>query len=197
MNRRVSFLGSILLLMISFSVNGQSQLPGFLKRAHLGISYTSTSTDVHGLVFVKGDDIARYEDFSTTLKSKNAFGFAIGTSIPIARLNDYMILAISTELSYQNLRWEGLKVPLHKDLTVKSLTAVTGLPTGIDLKFGCVAPKYASRLAGTIGLGAFPMYSTTFIEKNENSITTISPYLKAEVGFFCRTLLQIQDYVYI
>lgn len=166
-------------------------VPGVLQRYEIGYSYSMmTAKYTSNTQYVDGNGNLFDSSSKGSIVSKGGFGATVGTFIPITRVGDNCMFAISVNYMYNFVLWNDLSslYTFNTSGTNWDLTGATlqmGFPVGGDFKFGCDAfTTKDKRFCATIGAGAYPALTATTFNGSDGGGFTVSPYLKGEVGVF-------------
>ncbi|MBN9481816.1 MAG: hypothetical protein BGO70_14710 [Bacteroidetes bacterium 43-93] len=179
---------AVLLSAFSFTSNAQFRLPKVIQRYEMGYSFVTASADYDGqrrsYTSADGGTITD-EPFKTTVQTKAAYGFMIGTYFPIAHLGRASCLAVDVNLIDNILWWKNIGNDLFSAVgfNFSGVTGQIGVPVGLDFKFGCDATTSKNqRMCASLGAGVLPAYYVTAFDDNVGLNSAVSPYIKAEAG---------------
>lgn len=198
------------LLSMSNYSNAQFRLPGIIQRYQMGYSYPMAWAEYKRTDRVTTADGSKFDSTITSkTHSKFSFGGLVGTTIPVKRLGEKSMFAISIDMLYNGYLWD-YRAPMFSGFDFDDNGEITGyqyssnyyfdgmtvhmaLPVGGDFKFGCDALADKSiRFCGTIGAGAYPSISATVDASDAGFGFGVNPYAKAEFGIMAGICFKIR-----
>lgn len=191
----VFLLASLLLPAVT-----RAAFPGILQRYQLGYSFVMASADYEAHDKYSFTGVETDTTYKFKMNTKLAYGYTMGTYIPVTRLGRVSKLVVGVDYLYNILVW-GSTVPRYglgtgsTDIDFSGFTAQMALPVGLDFKWGCDALNVKNnKFCATVGFGAMPSYSLTALDFDVDidPKLSVTPYAKLEAGVFAGICMKLR-----